>query len=238
MTVDRRQAGGRVHLQQPAVAVVHIGQRELDRIEVGVEEDQEVVVHDLESPVVGLGNRLPVEEHHQRMRSGIAPRSLVHERPTGLEPGDLAKVVLSRIDAGGEVAPAAEHRMSPPDGDQSTGEVPQFGALAVGRPVHPRDLVVLAVGVVVALLGARDLVAVRQHRDALREHERGQEVALLPEPQRLDRLVVGRALDTTVPRPVVRLTVLAVLAVRRVAALVVGDEVAHREAVMAGDEVH
>ena len=105
------------------------------------------------------------------------------------------------------------------------------------RPVHPGDLVVLAVGVVVASLGAPDLVAGQQHRDALRQQQRGEEVALLPRPQREHRLVVGRALDAAVPGPVVVAAVPAVLAVGLVVLVVVGDKVLQGEAVVAGDEV-
>ena len=50
-------------------------------------------------------------------------------------------------------------------------------------PVEPRDLVVLAVGVVVPALRAADLVAAEQHRNALREEQRRQDVALLPRSQ-------------------------------------------------------
>src|SRR5687768_16117250 len=44
-------------------------------------------------------------------------------------------------------------------------------------PVDPADLVVLAVGVVVAGLRAAELVARQQHRHALRDHERRKHVA-------------------------------------------------------------
>ena len=104
-------------------------------------------------------------------------------------------------------------------------------------PVHPGDLGVLGVGVVVALLGAAGLVAVQQHRDALAEQQRGEEVPLLPRAQPEDLGVVGRPLDAVVPGAVVALAVLAVLAVGVVVLVVVGDQVAQREAVVGGDEV-
>jgi hypothetical protein len=47
------------------------------------------------------------------------------------------------------------------------------------RPVDPAELVVLAVGVVVALLGVAELVAGEQQRDAFGEQQRGQQVAAL-----------------------------------------------------------
>ena len=70
-----------------------------------------------------------------------------------------------------------------------------------------------------------------------RQQQRRQEVALLAGPQRQDLRVVGRALDAAVPGPVVALAVAVVLAVGLVVLLVVGDEVAQREAVVRGDEV-
>jgi hypothetical protein len=84
---------------------------------------------------------------------------------------------------------------------------------------------------------APELVAAEQHRHALREKQRGQEVALLAFAQREDLRIVGRPLDAAVPAAVVVGAVAAVLAVGLVVLLVVGDEVAQREAVVRGDEV-
>ena len=119
--------------------------------------------------------------------------------------------------------------------DQRGGELDQ--RLVGLVPVHPAELGVLGVGVVVALLGAAELVAVQQHRHALAEQQRGQEVALRARPQRQDLRVVGRSLDAVVPRAVVALAVVVVLAVGLVVLLVVGHQVAQGEAVVGGDEV-
>ena len=104
-------------------------------------------------------------------------------------------------------------------------------------PVHPGDLGVLRVHVVVAVLGAPELVAVRDHRHALRQQQRRQEVALLPRSQHQHRRVVGLALGAHVERAVVVAAVVAALAVRLVVLLVVRDQVAQREPVVRGDEV-
>ena len=59
-------------------------------------------------------------------------------------------------------------------------------------PVEPRHLVVLAVGVVVAALRAAELVAGEQHRHALREEQRREQVSLLAFAQGLQlRVFVG-----------------------------------------------
>jgi hypothetical protein len=103
--------------------------------------------------------------------------------------------------------------------DQPAGELQQV--LVGARPVVPRCLIVLAIAVVVAVLGAADLVAAEQHRHALRQHQRREEIAHLPVAERDDLRVVARPLDAAVPRAVVALAVAVVLAVGLVALLVV-----------------
>ena len=136
-----------------------------------------------------------------------------------------------------EEAPPLQHRLLVPQLDQPPRELEQRLPPLVEVPVQPGELVVLAVGVVVALLGAADLVAGEQHRHALRDEQRGEEVALLPLAQRVDLRVVGLALDAAVPGVVVVGAVPVVLAVRLVVLLVVGDQVVQGEAVVGGDEV-
>ena len=101
----------------------------------------------------------------------------------------------------------AEHRMRGAQRGQPGRELGEHLVVAGVVPVDPADLVVLGVDVVVAALGAAQLVAVGDHRHALGQQQRGDEVALLPLPQRVDLAVVGRPLDAVVPRPVVALPV-------------------------------
>src|SRR5207248_6270908 len=111
-------------------------------------------------------------------------------------------------------------------------------ALSVAElPVEPRELVVLAPRVVVAVLRAAELVAAEQHRDALREEQRGEEVPLLARAEHTHLRVVRRPLDAAVPRAVVVGAVAVLLEVRLVVLLVVRDKIAEREAVVGGDEV-
>src|SRR5207244_8689026 len=65
-------------------------------------------------------------------------------------------------------------------------------------PVAPRDLVVLRVGVVVAALGAAELVAAQQHRRAEREEQGGEHRALHPAARLENFWILGRALDAPV----------------------------------------
>jgi len=70
--------------------------------------------------------------------------------------------------------------------DQPGGEVEQGLPAGVLQqtPVHPADLVVLAVRVVVAALCAAQLVARDQHRHTRGQQQRGEQVPQLPPPER------------------------------------------------------
>ena len=105
-------------------------------------------------------------------------------------------------------------------------------------PVEPGDLGVLAPGVVVAVLGAAELVAAEQHRRALTTAAAWPgSCAAGARAAALISGVVGRPLDAAVPGAVVVGAVAVVLEVGLVVLVVVGDEVAQREAVVGGDEV-
>ena len=121
---------------------------------------------------------------------------------------------------------------------QGAGDEGEERLLArLGAPVHPGEIVVLAVGVVVAALGAAVLVAHQDHRHALADDEDRHREAAHPVAQGEDRGIVGRTLDAAIPRAVVVVAVAVVLAVRLVVLLVPGVEVGQREAVVRGDEV-
>src|SRR5688572_22924403 len=118
-----------------------------------------------------------------------------------------------------------------------TCEVEEGARIAVQGPVVPADFVVLGVGVVVASLSAIDLVAAKEHGDALGEHQRGKEVALLLMPQGIDLRVVRLTLDAAIPAQILIPSITVGFAVRQVALACVGDEVMQSEAVVGGDEV-
>src|SRR5207237_996400 len=95
--------------------------------------------------------------------------------------------------------------MLAPERDQ-TPDVFEQRMIDLG-PVDPRDLVVLAVRVVVAFLGPAELVSHRQHRHALRKEKRGEQVSLLLRAELEHRWLVGVTFNAAVPRPVVRLAI-------------------------------
>src|SRR5699024_9837356 len=123
----------------------------------------------------------------------------------------VAKAVLGRGRALHGTSPkeatASEHRVFTAQPGQETDIAQKaVGLLPVEidtLPVDPRDLVVLAVGVVVAPLGASHLVTVRQHHHTLGQVEGGEEVADLAATQSKGLRVLGGALHTVVPRTVV-----------------------------------
>ena len=128
--------------------------------------------------------------------------------------------------------------MPGPEGEQHADEPLEVGEALAPRPVDPRGLVVLVVGVVVAALGPAELVAHRDHRHPVRHRQQAPRVAQLAAAQR--HHLVGHAvvaLPPAVPRAVVAGAVGAALAVGLVVLAVVGDEVVQREPVVARQEV-
>src|SRR5438552_17894474 len=120
-----------------------------------------------------------------------------------------------------EPATPAKHGVIASQPDQPAHDLQKLPVNLI--PVVPRQLVVLAVSIVVSLLRPAELVTHEQHRHALREEKCGQAVTFLLRAQPGDRWVVSVSLHAAVPRAVMRLTVGVVLAVRLVVLLVVGD---------------
>src|SRR5258708_18526439 len=99
-------------------------------------------------------------------------------------------------------------------------------------PIAPGNLVVLAVGVVVAALRAPEFVAGLQHGHALRKEQRRQYVAQLPLSQLDYGGIVRKALDSAIPAQIVVVTIGVGLEIGFVMPLTVGNQIAEREAVM------
>ncbi len=223
---------GGVEVDRPAPAPLRAGNLPLDRLIGGVEDHEKAVVDDAFTIGVGRRNRLAVQKDCDRTGESGVPVVVGHLLAVGpqpcqiLDPADRTSL---------EPATAPEHRMVASECHHPTAPLGEVGVDVL--PVEPGDLVVLAVGVVVAALGAAELVAAEQHRHALGEQQGGHQVAALTRPQRHDVGVVGGTLDAVVPRAVVRLAVVAVLAVGLVVLVVVRHEVVQREAVVGGDEV-
>ena len=225
-----------VELEQPRPALRLGGQLERDRLVVRVHQDQQAVVEQPLAALVGHRDRVAAQHHRQRRDPRLLPVLRRHLRAVGPQPGEILRLRLPD-EVAHEEPPLLQDRMRAPQPDQPPRELEQPAPPIVELPVGPGDLVVLAVGVVVAALGAPDLVAAQQHRHALRQEQRRQQVPHLPVAQRDDPGIVGLALGAVVPGLVVVRAVLVVLAVRLVVLVAVADEIVQREAVVRGDEV-
>ena len=133
--------------------------------------------------------------------------------------------------------PPAEHRTGLTERDQflRVGEQRLLRLRQV--PVHPRDLVVLRVGVVVAQLRPPQLVAMREHWHTLGKSQRREKAPHQPVAQLDCFRIVRLALMAPVPAEVVAVTVLVVLTVRVVVLLLVAHQITQRVAVVCGDEI-
>ena len=171
-----------------------LGQRPPDGLVVGVEQQQEgIVCHPL-ATTVAVRDRLAVEEEADREGMPGVPVVIAHFGPVGLAPAQLDRAADGTAL---DVAPPPEHGMLPPQRDEVAGEAKQV--LVDPSPVMPGDLVVLAVGVVVATLAAPGFVPAEEHGGPLGEQQGRQEVALLFPPQPEDGLVVCVALGAAIP---------------------------------------
>ena len=143
-----------------------------------------------------------------------------------------------RIVRADQEAVAAQNPAAPRQSDQALGEFEEILGVVVQIPVEPGDIAVLAIGVVVALLGAAEFVAAQHHRGALREQQRGQHVAFLAIAQGEDGLVVGGPFHAAIPARVVVGAVTTVLAVGLVVLVGIRDQIVQCESVVTCDEVH
>ncbi|CDK01815.1 hypothetical protein MIC448_90005 [Microbacterium sp. C448] len=238
--LDRSRVGeipGGVDDHVPGRRCVGVGQVELHVLLAGVEENDEVLVDDRLTPAIALADAVAVEEHADAAAESRIPVLGLHLGAVGAQPDDVGKpLVLCPPDRPAVEEPApAEGGVLGAQTHERRGELDQ--RMVGGVPVHPGQLVVLGVPVVVAQLRAAELVAVQKHGHALREHERRDEVPLLPGAHGEHLRVVGRPLDPEIVGAVVRLPVVVVLAVGVVVLVVIAHEITEREAVVGGDEV-
>src|SRR5262249_36862617 len=109
----------------------------------------------------------------------------------------------------------------------------KFNQIAIlARPIDPRNFVVLAIGVVVTALSSSQFVTGEDHGGALRQHQAYQYVALLTGAQRIDCGVLGRPLNSAIPRSIVTLAIAILFAVRLVVFLAERHQIMEGESVM------
>ena len=86
-------------------------------------------------------------------------------------------------------------------------------------------------------LAAAHLVAGQQHRDALRQEQGCQKIALLTQAQLQNLRIVSLAFSAAIPGAVVAFPVAVALAVGFIALFVVADQIAQGETVVGDDEI-
>jgi hypothetical protein len=118
--------------------------------------------------------------HHQRAALGVLPVVGQQRLAALIEPVDLVHVFRAPGVAVEETAGLQRHEITAYPREMAH-EITQLPAFRRFRqlPVQPGYFVVLAVGVVVAELGAAEFVAAQQHGRALREEQRGISMARL-----------------------------------------------------------
>ena len=169
--------------------------------------------------------------------AAVEPEILGHGIAFGVEPVQIGENVALVGRFGVKAGGAARIRL-PAQTQEASRRLPQI-ALPRGQiPIHPGQLVVLAIGVVVAFLSSPKFVAGGDHGGSGGEDERPQEVAHGLAPLCFDGAGrIGRAFESEVPGEVVCGPVAIVLAVGLVVLGVVGDEVVQRESVVGRYEI-
>src|SRR5690606_25652198 len=221
----------------PALRVAGLpgGEGERDGLTAPVEAEEERLVAEPLAARVLAANAVAPQQEAEGGQAVLFPAARRHLAAVRVPPRRILDALRVRL-AGEEVA-AAERGVRPAEGEGLADEIEEGRLALVEVPVVPVDLVVLAVGVVVAALRLAQLVAAEEHGDALREEQRAHERALEAVAAGEDALVVRRPLDAAVGREVGLVAVAVVLAVGLVVLLLVGDEVLQREPVVGGDEV-
>src|SRR6187402_628039 len=77
-------------------------------------------------------------------------------------------------------------------------------------PVDPGQLIILAVGVVIALLRVSGLVAAQKHGYALGKEQGSKEVQFLATTEIVDSRIIRRSFHTAVPGKIVEVAILVV----------------------------
>jgi hypothetical protein len=217
----------------PEAVPLEARQRNLPRPGAAVQEQQHRVTPDQSPAFVTFVRRPPRDQHPQETVLRIRPIRVGHLRAVRPDPHHV--LLATAVEHPAEERAPPQHGIRPEDLQRLPGE-PQHVQVSA-FPVEPAELVVLAVGVVVPLLRAPDLVAAEEHPYALGEDERGHQVALHPLADLDDLRLVTRSLDTPVGGEVLVGPVLVPLAVGLVVLLRVHHEVLQGEAVVRGREV-
>ena len=173
---------GRVQHRLPPHAGLVRRQGKRPRLVVRIEQHQERVVQDRSSLRVLLLDRVARQPDAQAADIPLGPVLIRHLFAIRAKPGDVLD--LRATDAAAlKKAAAPEHGMVLSQLDQASCKGHERLLMFAQVPIDPADLIVLAIGVVVAVLRPAHFVAAADHRHALGQEQGGQQVALLPLPE-------------------------------------------------------
>ena len=164
----------------------------------------------------------------------LMPFFMMQQGAIAFQPEDVAQAG-GGIELAIEIAAAAKHLMAAAEGGDLPGEGEHFFVAVV--PVDPADVAVLAVGVVVAALGAAAFVTSGNKRDTQGTHHGGDQAAAEPCACLQYCRVGGGAFHAAVGAVVVAVAVAIVLVVGFIVLVRVADEVQQREAIVRGEEI-
>src|SRR4030067_1857240 len=92
-------------------------------------------------------------------------------------------------------------------------------------PVEPAQLIILAVGIVIAVLRAANFISHQDHRRTLGDQQDGEKILKLLHPQTLNRWIIGGSFITTIPAEIMIAPILIVLTVQFVVLGIKGHQV-------------
>src|SRR5208337_1651082 len=201
----------------------------------GVEEKEDAVAFSWMAEFVVFVQHAASKLHAETDEAAV-PIGLGHFAAFGVPPEHILGKTPAEGFAGEEVF-TAEHGIFGTERDQLADEIAEFDPGIGPAPFEPAQAVVLAVAVVVSLLGVPAVITRQQHGHALREKQRGEEIAGLAVAERPDGGVGAFPFLAAVPTVVVVVAVAVVVAIGKVVFVVVADESAQTEPVVAGDEI-
>jgi hypothetical protein len=153
------------------------------------------------------------------------------------EPGNLGRIARFHVLAQEPFSPLQDSKFLG-KGNRLLEELQDIRIPLRQFPIEPTDLIVLAVGVVIALLRPAHFITGQHHRRSPTYQQDRQGILDLLQAKSGDLSVLRRAFPAAVPAVVVIGAVGVPFAIGVVVLAVIRDEVHECEAVMGGDEVY
>src|SRR5690606_2491744 len=132
----------------------------------GIKDQVKAVINNFLALLALRPDTLAIEKYTERTGKIMLPAFIGHLAAIRQEPGDILHAYpFNRLS--GKPFPAAEGRMCPTEGDELRGKLHQRPIDLI--PMKPRELVILTIGVIVALLRSPGLITGQEHGYTLRK---------------------------------------------------------------------